>query len=369
MATGERDDDVLVVYEEDEVLKGIENRVFTLAGKWISTKPANKGALENAFRNIWNQPQGFRVEEMNHNLFLFHFTYEKDMERVLDAGSWIFRNKWLIMARWKRGMDGTEEAFSMVNIWMQIWGAPLQCRTEKVARKLCAVMGDVQEVGLFEDQTQGTIFIKGLVSFNLKNALRKGTNLGNSNDGVFWVDFRYEKIPRCCFSCGVFGHDESECETKKKVEDMGKVFLPKELGSWIKAVYGGKKIAWPGEARAKQGDSMGEERKMGLVKKNETELLMEKLARMTVEENAKKKQSKMVVEAVNEVGREEKEEGNTNMIIEVEGGPMMVGDVQGIADKKEINKDETLGGKIGENRMDKGVKALKGGEYGGRKRD
>ncbi|KAF7843735.1 uncharacterized protein G2W53_000640 [Senna tora] len=49
MATKEDDEEVLVVYDEDEVINGGERGVFTVVGKIISSKPVNKGALENAF--------------------------------------------------------------------------------------------------------------------------------------------------------------------------------------------------------------------------------------------------------------------------------------------------------------------------------
>ncbi|KAF7801984.1 DUF4283 domain protein [Senna tora] len=121
-----RDDEVLVVYGEDEVLNATNTR----------------------------------VEEMDRNTFLFHFVKEKDMERALDNGPWIFSNKWLTLTRWKRGVEGLDDALSTVNIWMQVWGVPLHCRTEKVATKLCYLMGNVKE----------------------------GANLGNKNDGVFgWI--------------------------------------------------------------------------------------------------------------------------------------------------------------------------------------
>ncbi|KAF7839223.1 cysteine desulfurase mitochondrial-like [Senna tora] len=280
-----KDEEFLVVYEEDEVIDDKKNDVFTLAGKLISTRTVNKGAMENAFRNIWNQPTGFKMEEMDQNMFLFHFKNERDMERVLEGEAWIFRNRWLILARWRRGMDDTEEEFTRVKLWMQLWGAPLHCRTEKMAKKLCSLMGDVLEVGFYEDQAGGTFFMKGLINFSVKNAIQKGANLGNKKDGVFWVDFRYEKIPRCCFSCGMFGHDKGECESMKEAEEKGETFTPKDLGPWVKALGGGRKMTWAGEDKSKnEGVTKSEGHKVGLVRRNDTESLLEKLASMTMKD-------------------------------------------------------------------------------------
>ncbi|KAF7841316.1 uncharacterized protein G2W53_003614 [Senna tora] len=127
--------------------------------------------------------------------------------------------------------------------------------------------------------------MKGLVHFDLTNHLRKGTNLGNARDGVFWVDFRYEKIPRCCYMCGVFGHDETECATKKKAEDKGEEFIPRELGSWLKAEFNGKKIEWSGTKKQRGSkDDREDVHRVGTVKRVDTKGLMEKLAQLSVKE-------------------------------------------------------------------------------------
>ncbi|KAF7838995.1 uncharacterized protein G2W53_007477 [Senna tora] len=197
----------------------------------------------------------------------------------------------------------------------------------------------------------GAIFMKGLIDFKLSNALRKGANLGNAKDGIYWIDFRFEKIPRCCFSCGMFGHDESECVSRKKVEEDGGIFVPKELGSWIKAESMGRRIAWPGVKRDVQMGSKGGEHKMGFIKKVDTELLMEKLARMTVQEDVgKEKMLKLKEKARDGEMDTEKQEGKDKNERRVEGiaqyvregkggnkrresGPMLI-DVEAVSEKE-----------------------------------
>ncbi|KAF7802792.1 cysteine desulfurase mitochondrial-like [Senna tora] len=225
----------MVLIDEEDVANGVEKFRRVLIGKLISTKQANLGALENAFRNIWRQPRGFKGEKTGHNLFLFHFNDEEAMNREMEGGPWSFRNRWLVLLTWRCGITENDKAFSRVKLWVQIWGAPLHCRTEKVARKLCAALGKVFEVGLYEDVTTGNVFMKWL-EFELKNCLRKGMNMGNPNDGIHCMDLRYEKIPKYCAKCGYFGHDDDKCELEKMALKIGEVFISKYLGSWFKDI-------------------------------------------------------------------------------------------------------------------------------------
>ncbi|KAF7838732.1 uncharacterized protein G2W53_007214 [Senna tora] len=59
--------------------------------------------------------------------------------------------------------------------------------------------------------------------------------------------------------------------------------MPKDLGPWVKAINGGRKIPWPSEGKVKQtGMGKEDDRRVGMVRKNDTDMLLEKLAKMSV---------------------------------------------------------------------------------------
>ncbi|KAF7802676.1 structural maintenance of chromosomes protein 6B-like [Senna tora] len=141
------------------------------------------------------------------------------------------------------------------------------------------------EVGMFEEPSSGVLFMKGLIWYDLKKSIRSGVNLGNAKDGIYWVDFRYEKIPRHCYMCGIFGHDEEDCEEGKRTDASYEINDVNKLGPWLKARSVGKRIAWPGSNKNKENRSNIEEgNKVGMVKRVDADELMDKLARMTVRE-------------------------------------------------------------------------------------
>ena len=71
--------------------------------------------------------------EVGTNLFRFKFNTEYDLERVLRSGPWTFDNQVLLLRRWQRGMTAENVRFESVSLWIQIWGAPFDMVSPKVA--------------------------------------------------------------------------------------------------------------------------------------------------------------------------------------------------------------------------------------------
>jgi hypothetical protein len=53
--------------------------------------------------------------------------------------------------------------------------------------------------------------IKIKVGINIEDPIHHGMFIGNTRDGINWVDFKYENLPMFCFSCGLIGHNEENC--------------------------------------------------------------------------------------------------------------------------------------------------------------
>ncbi|KAF7823974.1 cysteine desulfurase mitochondrial-like [Senna tora] len=63
-----------------------------------------------------------------------------------------------------------------------------------------------------------------------------------SKGGAILSDFRYKKIPKCCYTCGIFGHDEDDCVDAEKLKEVNGEAEEVKLGPWLKARYVGKKM-------------------------------------------------------------------------------------------------------------------------------
>ncbi|MED6221460.1 hypothetical protein PIB30_054888 [Stylosanthes scabra] len=113
----EEEEESLVIYEEKDIAEGVQKCKYSIVGKLITEKPVNQSWVQNAMYNIWRKPEEFHMKEIQSKIYQFFFKKEGDMRRILNGSPWMFRNSWLLMERWERGVDPTEIDFSHTEEW------------------------------------------------------------------------------------------------------------------------------------------------------------------------------------------------------------------------------------------------------------
>lgn len=154
-------------------------------------------------------------------------------------------------------------------------------RTIELGNKIGEVLGEVEDVGVFDLQGSKAPILKAKVRINLGTPLRRGINIGNRADGAFWIDFRYERLPQFCYHCGVIGHEEDECKDADGPCDTDDT---KEYGPWLRTLNQGRRIKIIKNASGTHFHSNAEYEDVGGVKAVFSEDILKKLSEMTVEQ-------------------------------------------------------------------------------------
>ena len=87
-----------------------------------------------------------QILEEGASLFQFKFQTEFDLDRVMSGGPWTFDNQALMLRKWQKGMTASNVKFDSMSLWVQIWGAPFDMFSPKVAREVGRRRGVVEEV-------------------------------------------------------------------------------------------------------------------------------------------------------------------------------------------------------------------------------
>ena len=159
----------------------IESCTMSSIGKFLTCKPFNKKAAKNTLRRAWGLEDKVQIVEVGSNLFQFKFDTKFDMERILKGGPWSFDNQLLMLTRWKKGMKVENVQLQHAALWVQIWGAPFNMVSSRVAKEVGGRIGEVVEVENRRKHEDPNFFMKVKVALPISKPLRRGGFLAGSD--------------------------------------------------------------------------------------------------------------------------------------------------------------------------------------------
>ncbi|KAL0010776.1 hypothetical protein SO802_005884 [Lithocarpus litseifolius] len=108
--------------------------------------------------------------------------------------------------RWPKGMTARNVKFETTPLWVQIWDAPFDMVSPKVATEVGSRLGVVVELEKRQKLEAQCLFMRVQVSIPISKPIR-----GGSDGTHHWVNFKYERLAMFCHFCGMMGHDLRHC--------------------------------------------------------------------------------------------------------------------------------------------------------------
>ena len=248
------EEEIITISDEGRT-EELESCVLSLIGKFLTCKSFNKKAALGALKNVWRLEDKVQVVKGGSNLFQFKFRFEFELDRVYTRGLWCFDNQALLLTRWESGMMTVNVKFDSVLLWVQIWGAPFDMRSSRVAEEVGNRLGKVWEVEKRRTNKSQNFFMRVKIAIPLDKEIRQGDFLAGSDGEKRWVHFKYERLSVFCHYCGLLGQDLCYCakyfsKTKAGIDvDCG-------YGDWLKA--GGRARSPLKWGVVKEGSSNGD---------------------------------------------------------------------------------------------------------------
>lgn len=226
LTDGEQTD--IVVFDKDVAgLELVGERC--LVGSIIAEKFINREAFRSLMTNLWHVKDGIQFKEIRENLWVIEFTKMKDKQRVLAGRPWLFDQHLVALEDFDGNTIPTQMTFNTAAFWIQVHDIPLVCMSKAVGYSIGASLGPVIAVEASGGELGWQKSLRIKVEINLSQHLERGRVLqfrGKSH----WASFRYEKLPRFCFSCGKIKHGPDGCLANPNPE-----IKEKPYGVWLRA--------------------------------------------------------------------------------------------------------------------------------------
>nr|POE60892.1 uncharacterized protein CFP56_31317 [Quercus suber] len=189
-------------------------------------------------KKAWGLDDGVQIIEVGSNLFQFKFNTEFDLERILKGGPWTFDNQMLLLTKWRKGMKAENVRLNQASLWVQIWGAPFDMISTRVATEVGSRLGEVVEVECRRPkQDEANYFMRVKVALPISKPLRRGGFIAGSDGERSWITYKYERLPMFCHFCGLLGHDLRHCASHFSATRSGGD-VEFQYGDWLKATGG-----------------------------------------------------------------------------------------------------------------------------------
>ncbi|KAJ1403457.1 hypothetical protein SESBI_27298 [Sesbania bispinosa] len=119
---------------------------YTLIGKIISRKLINKTTTKTMILKGWGALDKVTISDVGPNKFLFHFSDEDLMKKVIREAPWNVLGNLLSIQPWSPEMSLEEVSFNFSPFWIQIHGLPIEMMTVKNASSIGNKLGTILRV-------------------------------------------------------------------------------------------------------------------------------------------------------------------------------------------------------------------------------
>jgi hypothetical protein len=202
-----------------------------IIGKLIAEKMVSMEALKTSLTGWWrlSEPISFRV--LGENLFLIDFRDREDKDRAMAGRPWSFEGNLFLIEDFDGTIPPSEFTFDKAAFWIRMFDFPLACMGAEIGKRIGASVGVVEAVDTDAEGIGWGEFLRMKILIDLSKPLPRGRKI-NLQGTSRWITFKYERLPKFCFQCGVIVHGKSGCSRRSSFRYPEQ---HQEYGPWLRA--------------------------------------------------------------------------------------------------------------------------------------
>uniref|UniRef100_A0A803QB76 Reverse transcriptase domain-containing protein n=1 Tax=Cannabis sativa TaxID=3483 RepID=A0A803QB76_CANSA len=205
-----------------------------LLGKIINRHKLGKAAIQGSLKLSWNAIKGWKWKEIEGGLIQFTFARRDDAMNVLARRPWFICGALVVIMPWPAWLTPAEVRFDKTPLWVNVESIPPFYWNLSNLKELASKASPVHELPQGIEDAIGLSTLRFRATIDLNKPIYSGFFLRRQKLKDLWIQYRYEKLPKLCFKCGLLTHDQSTYfKVPTIVKDEFGNFYPM-FGVWLK---------------------------------------------------------------------------------------------------------------------------------------
>ncbi|XP_062173686.1 uncharacterized protein LOC133879165 [Alnus glutinosa] len=196
-----------------------------------------KDFFKTPLLRAWRPSGAVSFRVLGENLFLADFENVWDKTRILEGRPWLLDGNLISVVDFDGTTPPTQITFDKEAFWIRMYNLPLACMGKEVGQKIGASVGTVDDIDILDDEVGWGEYLRVRIVLDITKPLARGRML-HLEDKSIWIPFKYEKIPKFCYSCGVIKHCKTGCRNLGNRRSGGEA----PFGSWLKVSLPGRRM-------------------------------------------------------------------------------------------------------------------------------
>jgi hypothetical protein len=188
-------------------------------GKLVTDWYVSMESVKNGLQRGWKSKGKLKFKVLGENLFIIEFEFEQDKKRVLEGRPWDFEGFLFLVEDYDDRTTPANIKFDRASFWIRMFKLPLGCMGREVGRKIGATVGVVEAVDADARGVAWGEYLRVKISLDLSKPLARGRKI-NLEGTPIWIPFKYEKLPKFCFQCGVICHGPEGCTKRSEMKNQ-----------------------------------------------------------------------------------------------------------------------------------------------------
>ncbi|KAL0718786.1 hypothetical protein Bca4012_068109 [Brassica carinata] len=187
-----------------------------IIGQFYEDSPA-RGAVHAIANGIWSrQKRDISVSKMEGNAFLFRVPCPNARRRILSQSFWQFDGQTMFVAKWSPGLQQVKPELTMVPVWLELTGVPLQFFNRDALQEIAGLVGHPVCLHPSTENLTDIEVAKVYTVIDPRKPLPQFVNARFENGDIRRIAVSSPWLPSLCSYCKKVGHTITRCKDAPK---------------------------------------------------------------------------------------------------------------------------------------------------------